>query len=268
MKQLPHFNSIRKKVVFLDLIFVFPLFVLFCILMSYVFEDSNYKLNNSKLSLLEEKCSNIANRNTEIIKISVGMYLDQNINRLISKKNKLTGYEYISAQDSIQSKMLELTELFPDRQYQVMLLCENGMNFFQSSLNFTQDMITLKMLDQESWYQEAMEKDDSVYFLPKYRSPALQKLFREDTLFAVQKMRNLNSGRNVGIMIVAISRDIWGNVILSDEDSDVNTMVIDQYRKIIFSSDPQMYGYEVENNSYYDQIANYSKGFFLGNVKK
>ena len=268
MKQLPHFNSIRKKVIFLDLIFVFPLFVLFCILMSYVFEDSNYKLNNSKLSLLEEKCSNIANRNTEIIKISVGMYLDQNINRLISKKNKLTGYEYISAQDSIQSKMLELTELFPDRQYQVMLLCENGMNFFQSSLNFTQDMITLKMLDQESWYQEAMEKDDSVYFLPKYRSPALQKLFREDTLFAVQKMRNLNSGRNVGIMIVAISRDIWGNVILSDEDSDVNTMVIDQYRKIIFSSDPQMYGYEVENNSYYDQIANYSKGFFLGNVKK
>ncbi|MCQ4727961.1 sensor histidine kinase, partial [Anaerotignum faecicola] len=75
MKQLPHFNSIRKKVIFLDLIFVFPLFVLFCILMSYVFEDSNYKLNNSKLSLLEEKCSNIANRNTEIIKISVGMYL-------------------------------------------------------------------------------------------------------------------------------------------------------------------------------------------------
>ena len=65
MKQLPHFNSIRKKVIFLDLIFVFPLFVLFCILMSYVFEDSNYKLNNSKLSLLEEKCSNIANRNTE-----------------------------------------------------------------------------------------------------------------------------------------------------------------------------------------------------------
>ena len=59
--------------------------------MSYVFEDSNYKLNNSKLSLLEEKCSNIANRNTEIIKISVRMYLDQNINRLISKKNKLTG---------------------------------------------------------------------------------------------------------------------------------------------------------------------------------
>lgn len=126
--------------------------------MSYIFEDGNYKLNYSKLDLLEEKCSNIANRNTEIIKISVGMYLDPEINRLISKKNKLTGYEYISAQDSIQSKMLELTELFPDRQYQVMLLCKNDMNFYQSSLNLMQDAVTLDMLDEESWYQEAMER--------------------------------------------------------------------------------------------------------------
>lgn len=178
MKQLLHFDSIRKKVIFLDLIVVFPLFILFCILMSYIFEDGNYKLNYSKLDLLEEKCSNIANRNTEIIKISVGMYLDPEINRLISKKNRLTGYEYISAQDSIQSKMLELTELFPDRQYQVMLLCKNDMNFYQSSLNLMQDAVTLDMLDEESWYQEAMEKDDSIYFLPKYRSPVLQKLFQ------------------------------------------------------------------------------------------
>lgn len=36
MKQLLHFDSIRKKVIFLDLIVVFPLFILFCILMSYI----------------------------------------------------------------------------------------------------------------------------------------------------------------------------------------------------------------------------------------
>ena len=52
MKQLLHFDSIRKKVIFLDLIVVFPLFILFCILMSYIFEDGNYKLNYSKLDLL------------------------------------------------------------------------------------------------------------------------------------------------------------------------------------------------------------------------
>ena len=59
------------------------------------------------------------------------LYTSPEINRLISKRNRLTGYEYISAQDSIQSKMLELTELFPDRQYQMMLLCKNDMNFYQ-----------------------------------------------------------------------------------------------------------------------------------------
>ena len=37
-------------------------------------------------------------------------------------------------------------------------------------------MITLKMLDQESWYQEAMEKDDSVYFLPKVQESCTAKI--------------------------------------------------------------------------------------------
>lgn len=267
MKQFLRFDSIRKKVIFLDFIFVFPLFILFCILMNFVFEDSNYKLNYSKLDLVEEKCSNIANRNREIIKISISMSQNTVVNRLVSKKNKLTGYEYISAQETIQSKMRELTEMFPDRQYQVMMLCENGMNFYQSSLNFARDFTTLQMLEEESWYQDVLERDDSIYFLPKYRSPSLQKLFNEDMLFAVQKIRNLNSGRNVGIMIVAISQDIWGNALLSETDSEESSIVIDQYRKIIFSSNPELYGSQVEDNSYYDQITNNTKGFFLGNVR-
>lgn len=73
-----------------------------------------------------------------------------------------------------------------------------------------QDAVTLDMLDEESWYQEAMEKDDSIYFLPKRQESCIAEVFQEDKLFAVQKLRNLNSGRDVGIMIVAISQDIWG----------------------------------------------------------
>ena len=107
-----------------------------------------------------------------------------------------------------------------------------------------------------------MEENDKIYFLPKYRSEALQTLFQDDTLFAVRNIRNLNSGRLVGVMIVAIAENIWGNDILNRSYSDENIIVIDEYRKIIFSSDEELYGTDVENNSYYKQIKNYSKGFF------
>ncbi len=263
-----YFNSIKNKVIFLDLILVFPLFILFCILLMYAFRDSNYKLNYSKLDLIEEKCSNISNRNTEIVKIANTLCLDSEINRIISKKEALSDYDYIDAQQQIQKKMLELTEMFPDRQYQLMILCNNGTNYFQSSLGFPANALGVEDLFQEEWYKEAEENTDSIYFLPKYRSQVLQNLFQEDTLFAVQNLRNLNSGRWVGLMIVAVSQDIWGSDILTESENDENTMVIDQYRKIIFSSDSTLYGTDVVDNSYYQQISQHNKGFFLGNVNK
>lgn len=233
--------------------------------MMYALHDNNYNLNYSKLDLLEEKCTNIGNRNTEVIKITNGLCLDSDINRVLSKKQLLSGYEYIEAQNQIQSKMLELTEMFPDRQYQLMLFCSSGNTYFQSSLQFSNDALNYNDISSETWFQE-MEENDKIYFLPKYRSEALQTLFQDDTLFAVRNIRNLNSGRLVGVMIVAIAENIWGNDILNRSYSDENIIVIDEYRKIIFSSDEELYGTDVENNSYYKQIKNYSKGFFLGNV--
>lgn len=266
MKKLFHFDSIRKKVVFLDMVIVFPLFIIFFVLLIFIFQDNNYKLNYSKLELLEEKCINIANRNTEVIKITNALCLDTSINNILSKKQKLTGYNYIDAQNEIQNKMLELTGMFPTRQYELILMCENGMSFFQSSLELSKRTVALEDLKNESWYKEMEAEKNSIYFLPQYRSEILQSMFKEDKLFAVRNICNLNSGRIVGLMIVAISQDIWGNAIVEDGDVHENIMVIDQYRKIIFSSDQELYGTEVIDNSYYEQITNYSKGFFLGNV--
>lgn len=260
-------NSIKKRVIFLDFIMVLPLFVLFCVLLQVVFRNSNLELNYSRLDVIEERCNNIADRNTEIVKMTNFLYLDSDINQLLSKKQELTGYPYVEAQKKIQGKMLELTELFPSRQYQFMLFCSNGNSFFQLSLNLPVNDLKYSEIISEDWYQEVDKENDQIYFLPKYRSGALGELFREDTLFAVRNIRNLNSGRHIGIMIIAISRDIWGYDV-QDADSDENTIVIDQYRKIIYSSDEALYDADVVDNSYYRRITQYSKGFFLGNVDK
>lgn len=96
--------SIKRTVLLFDFVIVVPLFLLFCILTIAVFQKSNYEWNKSKLSAIEERCSNISARNTEIVKITNMLYLDFEINQILSQKTKLTGYEKIQANDKIQKK--------------------------------------------------------------------------------------------------------------------------------------------------------------------
>lgn len=263
-----YFNSVKKRVLFLDLLMMLPLFILFIVLTMVVFRKSNYELNYSKLDIIEERCSNIAKHNIEVVKITNMLYLNPEMNRLVSKKQRPEGYEYIKSRGQIQKKMLELTEAFPDRQYQLMFLCNNGASYYQSSLGFLEDTLTMEDIKEEDWYEEFGAENKGIYFLPRYRSAVLQKLFKEDTLFAVRNVQNLNSGRNVGLIIVAISRNIWGEDSIKGKAVDENSMVIDQYRKIIYSSDESLYGTNVADNIYYQQIAENTKGFFLGNVNE
>lgn len=232
-----------------------------------VFQKSNYEWNKSKLSAIEERSANISARNTEIIKITNMLYLDSEINQILSQKTNLTGYERRRAHDKIQKKMRELTELFPERQYQIMVLCSNGSNYFQNSLEFMGDEIKYEDLQKEAWYLETKDKEDEIYFLPQYRSVLLKELFPKDTLFAVRNIRNLNTGRKIGTVLVAISHDIWGKEAEISEKYMENVIVMDQYRKIIYASDPTLYGTDIKENSYYKKIVENEKGFFVGNVK-
>ena len=163
--------------------------------------------------------------------------------------------------------MRELTELFPERQYQIMVLCSNGSNYFQNSLEFMGDEIKYEDLQKEAWYLETKDKEDEIYFLPQYRSVLLKELFPKDTLFAVRNIRNLNTGRKIGTVLVAISHDIWGKEAEISEKYMENVIVMDQYRKIIYASDPTLYGTDIKENSYYKKIVENEKGFFVGNVK-
>ena len=260
-------NSIKRTVLFFDFLIVVPLFILFCVLTIAVFQKSNYEWNKSKLSAIEERSDNISARNTEIVKITNMLYLDSEINQILSQKTNLTGYEKNQAYDKIQKKMRELTELFPERQYQIIVLCSNGASYFQNSLEFMGDEMEYEDLQAEPWYQETKDKKDEIYFLPQYRSPLLKELFPEDTLFAVKNIRNLNSGRKIGTVLVAISHDIWGNEAEGSEKYVENVIVMDQYRKIIYASDPTLYGTDIKENTYYRKIIENEKGFFVGNVK-
>ena len=242
--------------------------ILFFVLMMFVLRDSNLCVNNSRMDVLEERCGKIAKSTDEITRIINALSINSDINRVMSQKSKAEQYDYIMNNRIIQDKMLEITELFYNRQYQLMLLCSNGTNYFQSTLGFAKDTLSLKDVEQEEWYQDMMEDDlASVYFVPRYRSDVLQRLFPEDTLFAVQDIRNLNSGRQVGILILASDQITWGSDS-KNHVSDENSIVIDQYGRVIFPLSDDFNGEDFSQYAYYSEIKESQSGFFRAGMNQ
>lgn len=228
-------NSVRNKILFSDFLIITPVILLFFVLMLIVLRDSNHSVYNSRLEVLQERCGNIERSNDEIIRIINALSVNSDVNRLMSQKNKAEGYEYITNNRTVQDKMQELTELFYNRQYQMMLLGENGNNYFQRSLQLGNSALNLEELKEEEWYQEMQETNSvSVYFLARYRSPLLAELFPKDTLFAVQEIKNLNSGREIGLLILAANQLTWAQDSESDTNDEDNSIIVDQHGKFVF----------------------------------
>ncbi len=259
------YDTVKRKVVFLDLLIVFPLCVLLSIIIFLTFWDSNKKLNESRLELLNGKSDLIAEKNVEIVKITSALNTDPEINRILSKRT-LADYEYIQADNIIQKKMRELTAMFPERQYQILLLCDNGNNYFQSSLGFHKNIIEKSELEKETWYQEIEKEKELIFYLPQYRSEILGEIFKDDVMFAVRSIRNMNTGRVLGTMIVAISQNIWEKNVFRMENPEDKIILADQFRRIIYSSDIKQYGKETVNSVDYNKIDGYKEGFFQGEI--
>lgn len=263
-----HLKSIKQTVVFVDLAIVFPLLILFFIVLAIIFQESNYNLNQSKLQVLEDKGRSVISTNNEIVKMTNAIYLDIKMNSLASKKQYKTHYEYLSDRRSVQEKMREITGMYADYRYQMMLLCTNGTSFFETSLETQGEGLTLQELSKEDWYEELMETNGATYFFPKYRSEVFRERFPDEAVFAARLIRNFNSGRVVAVLVVALSDQMWRNDVLQLHETTENSIMVDQYGKIMFASDPSMYGMTLADSSYYEKIAQYEKGFFLGNVNE
>ena len=83
-----HFNSVKKKIFFSDLLVISPLIILFSVLMMFVLRDSNLRVNNSRMDVLEERCGKIAKSNDEITRIINALSINQTLTVLCHRNQK------------------------------------------------------------------------------------------------------------------------------------------------------------------------------------
>lgn len=257
--------TIQQKIMFTNILFLIcPILIMFIIAFFLVLQKSNFNVNHTKLSALQQKSEQILTMNDEIVEITNAILLDPLVNRVLSKKEYNSYYEYLEAKDIVREKVISTTEVFDSNRFGVTILGFNDYNFYPDSL----DDISLEDFKNESWYEEFLQSNGTVFYLPQYKSEILTRKFEQGSLFVFRMIPNLNSGRNVAVIMIELTSDILLKEILQTNKDTSNYLITDNKGKVICSSIPDIYGTELTRSSYYPKISDYEKGFFLGNVNQ
>ena len=97
--------------------------------------------------------------------------------------------------------------IYSNMDYNLRLLCDSGRNYsVEDDGSEYVDYPVLKELEQEPWYQKLGENTSSIKYIPAYVSSEFQKTEDNSAMRAVRLLKNLNSGRVLGIMEVNIPR--------------------------------------------------------------
>lgn len=211
--------TIQQKIMFTNILFLIcPILIMFIIAFFLVLQKSNFNVNHTKLSALQQKSEQILTMNDEIVEITNAILLDPLVNRVLSKKEYNSYYEYLEAKDIVREKVISTTEVFDSNRFGVTILGFNDYNFYPDSL----DDISLEDFKNESWYEEFLQSNGTVFYLPQYKSEILTRKFEQGSLFVFRMIPNLNSGRNVAVIMIELTSDILLKEILQTNKDTSN----------------------------------------------
>ena len=122
-------------------------------------------------------------------------------------------YEELVVQKNIRSYFRESRVIYSNMDYNLRLLCDGGRNYSTEDDGSEYiDYPALKELQREPWYQKLGENSSSIKYIPAYVSRELRKTEDDSAMRAVRLIKNLNSGRVLGIMEVKYYPEAGGRL--------------------------------------------------------
>lgn len=257
--------TIRRKMMVTNiLLFLCPILLMFAIVFMIVLQKSNLDVNHTKLDSLQQQSEQLINMNNEIVTITNAILLDPMVNRVLSKKGLDSDYEYLKDSEVVSDKIVSTTTVFDSKRFRIMIESLNGYSYYSDLTN----ELSLDELRDELWYEDLLKSNGEVFYLSLYESEILSERFEPGSLFVFRMIPNLNSGRNVAVMMIELTPDVLMDVVLQSDGRERNYLIVDGLGKVICSSNPSIYGVDLSSSSYYTKISNNEKGFFLGKVNR
>ncbi len=246
---------------FVNLAIVLPLVALFFVLLFSVVDNAAASNNQTNLQTLKDRAENVLSANTEVIKMMASFTIDSDIHKILSK-SQYSDYELVRAKTDISNSCVQLTSMYTTGWYQILVFGENGENFFESSVAVEDNEIALDDIKEENWYKNLETSNGRVTFFPAYQSEILSRHLPDKAVFATTILKNSNSARDIAVVVVAMSWEMFVDDLLQFDTAVNNSVMTDRDGTIIFASDPQIYNLNIDFFKDYGQIFREESGYF------
>lgn len=261
-KPLFQTKSIRRMVIIVNAMIVCPLVLMFFLLLIIVVDGAIDSNNETKLYVLSDKSKNVMSANVEVTKIMDSIAGDIDINIYLSKTEHESVYQQLETKMMIEDKIRQLTSMYENGRYDIVVFGADGNSYFRSSINRDVSNISLETLKEEDWYSSLEKNRSQVFFLSAYQSEILSESIPNQSVFAVSLIRNFNSGRNIALVVVTMSKEMFEKDLLQFDSASEHSVMTDQNGEIIFTSDPFIYELDIKFPKDLSNVYQSESGYF------
>lgn len=245
MYGLDKFKSLKigKKILIFNLVlFVIPCIVLSFLLFYLVQREAYQELDNSRMVILNQIDENFEDMFNEVVSYSNYFFCNREINKLISKKDYSSAYEALQTEKKIKDYFSNSRTIYSNLEYELELLGNNGYNY--SSLDTGEQIINypiLEKLEQEKWYSNFEQSSSYIQYIPVFDSTELSRIDGDNTIHGFRIIKNLNSGRYIGLMDVIIRQEtIQSMMTRGIENNRQQVLLTDKEGNVISSTNPSI----------------------------
>jgi sensor histidine kinase YesM len=262
-------KTIKSYLIHTNILFIFiPVVVVFVFLIYSIFVNSRVDVYTQKLSLVEQYCANLEGLQSDILYMSNTIYLDDEVNRILSTKEFSDDYAYLSSSQTIINTMTVITNAVYSKNYLMNILTFNGYSYFQNAVGGHSVYVDINEMQTEPWFREVEKGNGTICYLSTVSSPSLSKAFPEVSAFACRLLKNLNSGRNIGVLLIGIFEATILEEVRDVQSEDSSQLFLLDTQGMVFASNKDLFsGVDMTKSPYYEKFSKYEKGYFPATVE-
>ncbi len=258
-------KSIFSSLMYSNLLVIFiPVVVLFLILFIQIYEYSSEEINDQKLLSLRQNSNYLNQMSNDVLHLSNSIYLDPEINKIVSTKKFMTSFESILASNSVLQKLKLYNNALYDKNYKPAIFTFNGFSYILSETSIPYNPLLTE--EYPKWLNEVIDKNGMICYFSAFQCESIANIFPNYSAFAIRLLKNSNSGRNIGILVIGMQNNVIQSFFAQESDNPNFIGVMDNDGILFSSSNESLIGEDISNKPFYSKLKNYDIGYFKDTV--
>ncbi|WMJ89775.1 sensor histidine kinase [Anaerocolumna sp. MB42-C2] len=259
----------QKKILIANLVlFVVPCIILSIILFNSIQGAANQQINESRLVILNQINNNLDDMFDQIVLYSRYFQCNREVNKIVSKTNYKSEYDKLKAKSSVRQFFETSSIVYNSFEYNMQIMCSSGYNYSSTddrSIDISYP--DLHKLEQEPWYTKLKKEDNRIAYISTWKSTEFSAMKNENAIQAICLIKNLNSGRVVGLMNIDLSQKMLDLILKRGlQNKHQQVFLMDDTGKVISSTKEETIGERITSQIYLKKLHDNVYGYFRDKI--